>query len=117
MKLRIYNGQLEIDLGRAEKVLALKGPLKIPLKHIKEATIEAPEPSLLEIRAPGTYVPRLIKAGTYYTKRGKEFWYVTRSKGCLTIELKNEAYKRLVLSVDENVKWVERINDAISKYK
>ena len=27
---------------------------------------------------PVTFIPGVIKAGTYLTNRGKEFWYVTR---------------------------------------
>jgi len=44
----------------------------------------------------GTYLPEVIKAGTYYTPRGKEFWYVTK-KGCLVLELRDEPYKRIIL--------------------
>jgi len=114
MKLTIHDGKLKIDLGDLEKVLAIKGDFEIPLEHIIEATTEAPKTSWREIRAPGTYLPRAIKAGTYYTPRGKEFWYVTK-KGCLVLELKNDPYKKIVLSIDRCKEWVERINKVVSK--
>ena len=36
-----------------------------------------------EIKAPGTSIPGLIKAGTFYSNRGKEFWYVTKGKDAI----------------------------------
>jgi hypothetical protein len=73
MKLRIYDEKLRIDLESLEKILAVKRPLEILLKHISEAATEAPKTSWREIRAPRTYLPRAIKEGTYYSRRGKEF--------------------------------------------
>jgi hypothetical protein len=57
-------------------------------------------------------IPGLIKAGTYYTDKGKQFWLVTKGKGILNIELKNESYKRIILGIDNNVKWAKKISDA-----
>ena len=115
MKLTIYNGKLKIDLRDREKVLAIKRDFEIPLEHIVEVKTEAPTTSWREIRAPGTYLPGVIKAGTYYTPRGKEFWYVTK-KGCLVLELRDEPYKRIILSVDRYKQWAERIKKAVSKH-
>jgi hypothetical protein len=49
MKLRIYDEKLRIDLESLEKILAVKRPLEILLKHISEATTEAPKTSWREI--------------------------------------------------------------------
>ena len=115
MKLTIYEGKLRIGFGNFERVLAVKRGFEIPLEHIVEVKTEAPKTSWKEIRFPGTYVPGVIKAGTYYTPRGKEFWCVTK-KGCLVLELRNEPYKRIVLSVERYEQWAERINKAVSEY-
>ena len=106
---------MRIDLSDLEKVLAIKRDFEIPLEHIVEVRTEVPETSWREIRAPGTYLLGVIKAGTYYTPRGKEFWYVTK-KGCLVLELRDEPYKRIILSVDRYKQWAERIKKAISKH-
>jgi len=112
----IDNHNLNIQLGIAEKILSIRGSLRIPLKHIKQVTTKRPKTSWWrDIRAPGTYLPGLIKAGTYYTRNGKEFWFVTRGKNYLTIELQDESYKRIVLGIDDNDSWAEKINKAIKK--
>jgi len=114
LKLKISNGKLRIDLGDLEKALAIRGGFEIPLQNIVEAGTEAHRTGWKEIRAPETHLPGVIKAGTYYTPRGKEFWYVT-DKGVLVLELENEPYKRIILSIDRNKEWAQRINEASSR--
>ena len=111
MKLSKNHVSLKVELSIAEKIVSLRGSLEIPLKNIREARAKRPETCWWrDIRMPGTYFPGLIKAGTYYTRNGKEFWFVVKGKDYLTIELENESYKRIVLGVDENEEWAEKIN-------
>lgn len=112
MKLEISDGKLKIDLGDLEKVLDVRGGFEIPLENIVKAGTEAHRTGWRETRAPGTHLPGAIKAGTYYTPRGREFWYVTE-KGVLVLELEHESYTRIVLSMDGNKEWAERINEAL----
>ncbi len=112
MKLEISDGTLKIDLGDLEKVLDVRGGFEIPLENIVKAGTEAHRTGWRETRAPGTHLPGAIKAGTYYTPRGREFWYVTE-KGVLVLELEHESYTRIVLSMDGNKEWAERINEAL----
>jgi hypothetical protein len=114
LKLEISNGKLRIDFGNLEKALGVKGGFEIPLQNIVKAGTEALRTGWTETRAPGMHVPSAVKAGTYYTPRGREFWYVT-DKGVLVLELEDEPYKRIILSVDGNQEWAERINKAISR--
>jgi len=114
LKLEISNGKLRIDLGNLEKALGIKGGFEIPLQNIVKAGTEALRTGWTETRAPGTHVAGAVKAGTYHTPRGREFWYVT-DKGVLVLELEDEFYKRIILSVDGNQEWADRINKATSK--
>ncbi len=91
---------LHIDFSFWEKVWGMHGSFSIPRSHIVEITHAAPQSSWKDLRAPGTFLPGVIKAGTYYTPRGKEFWYVTRkNRQFVTVELRDERYKRIVLSL------------------
>ena len=114
MKLEIIKGKLRIDLGNLEKALDIKGGFEIPLQNIVKGGTEAHRTGWVETRAPGAHLPGTTKSGTYYTPRGKEFWYVT-DKGILVLELEDEPYKRIIISIDENKEWAEKINKATSK--
>ncbi|MEC4893674.1 MAG: hypothetical protein SAL07_24225 [Oscillatoria sp. PMC 1051.18] len=110
MKLNLVDSCLEIELTLVEQLLAFKldKVLQIPLTEITRVTTSAPETNWKQLRAPGTFFPGIIKAGTYYTDRGKEFWYVTKptnERNYLTLELNSDAYQRIVLTIDDNEYW------------
>lgn len=117
MHLSLSKNVFKIHLGLTEKILAAKKKsLAIPFKHIKQVTTRKPIPKrgfLSEVRAPGTYLPRLVKAGTYHTRKGKEFWYVTRRKPYLVLDLKNETYARIVLTTHKNTYFAKKIKTFI----
>jgi hypothetical protein len=107
-------GTLTIQLSIAERLLAvrLKRDITIPLRNIVAVSTERPESSALDLRVPGTYVPGLIKAGTYYTRGGREFWYATRKKTYLVLDLKDARFRRVVLTVDDNEAWADQLRPA-----
>lgn len=120
MELSVDGDTFRIELGTLEKVLSFKrGSLEIPLEHIREARTGLPKQAGWDIRAPGAFLPGVVKAGTYYVKRGKEwereFWYVKRGTRSLTVELVRETYKRIVLGLDDeqNEYWAREINDLV----
>lgn len=92
MNLSIVGETLHIQLEWYEQLWAftLTPAFSIPLAHLQEVSAEEPRSSWAEIRAPGTYIPGIIKAGTYYTPSGREFWYVTAPKNYLSLNLEHE---------------------------
>ncbi|HIK08399.1 MAG TPA: hypothetical protein IGS40_27615 [Trichormus sp. M33_DOE_039] len=115
MQLSIFNGNLQISWEWYEQFLTLNlnQTFVIPLNHIKSVSTAEPVSSWTEIRSPGTSIPGIIKAGTYYSSRGKEFWYVTQDKNYLAVELKDEPFQRIILTIDHHQDWAERINQSI----
>lgn len=115
MNITQVNQNLQIEWEWHEQLLALnpKKTFVIPLNHIKAVSTNKPVSSWLEIRTPGLVIPGIIKAGIYYSNRGKEFWYVKKNQDYLTLELENELFKRIILSIDANQAWLERINHYI----
>lgn len=111
MKLSITDNKLMLNLEWYEQLWAfnLNKTLEISLKNITEISTAEPESNWAEIRAPGTFVPGIIKAGTYYSKIGREFWYVTQEKNYLTLQLKDEYYKKIIITIDEREMWADRI--------
>jgi hypothetical protein len=113
MQLSRTTEHLIIQLTSWERVWAIHlGPtITIPLQQILSVTTQVPPTTWLELRAPGTFLPGVIKAGTYYTERGREFWYVRSTEPGLCLDLSPVAYyKRIVLTVDQNRAWADRIN-------
>ena len=119
MKLHLEARQLTIDLEWYEQLWAvtLDRQLHIPLDSIERVTTAEPQSDWAEIRAPGTFLPGIIKAGTYYTKRGKEFWYVTTDRDYLTLELHDEPYRRIVITIPDRIAWGERIDRALAEFR
>jgi hypothetical protein len=112
MEILVSGGFLKIRLNWKEKVAAVSRSLLIPIIHVVSTdTTYSKFPAGL--RMPGTCIPGLIVAGTYYTRKGKEFWLVTRKKNILRIDLKDEFYARLVLGVDQNQAWKEKLDSMI----
>ncbi|MBW4565385.1 MAG: hypothetical protein KME32_30740 [Mojavia pulchra JT2-VF2] len=116
MNLTFANENLQIEWEWYEQLLAFNfnGAFVIPLNHIKAVSTAQPESSWLDIRNPGSFIPGIIKAGSYYSSKGKEFWYVTQDQHYLTLELKDESFKRIILTIEENQVWLESINQYIS---
>jgi hypothetical protein len=120
MKLNLENDNLIIDLEWYEKFWAvtLNKQIQIPLSHIvgvaslKENRVSTTEPSSnwSDLRAPGSFLPGIIKAGTYYTKQGKEFWYAVADKNYLTLELHDEPYRRLIITIPDNIYWYNSLS-------
>jgi len=113
MNLSIVEDKLQIEFALKEQLLAVRfqKTWQIPLAHIEQVTTSKPESNWKALRAPGTSIPGWIRAGTYYTDQGKEFWYVTKSnQNFLTIELRNESYKRIILSLENNEFWRQQLS-------
>jgi hypothetical protein len=115
MQLFIDADQLQIKLTRMERFWAFHGSstITIPLAQIRQVTTDLPTTNWQEIRSPGTSVPGLIKAGTYYQDRLRSFWYLQPKKPLLTLELSPDAYyRKVVLTMDDNLDWRDRIQAA-----
>jgi hypothetical protein len=92
---------IRIELSRLERILTFHRSFGVPLSQITEVSTDLLPPTWKEIRAPGTAIPGLTKAGTYYTSRGKEFWMLKNNDNPIRIELNNNKLKRLILGVSD----------------
>lgn len=89
---------VSITLSFWEKIWSVHGNFVLEKSNVSSVSLGKPQSSWKELRVPGTMLPGVIKAGTYLTNRGKEFWYVSRTnKFPITIELRSSSYKRLVI--------------------
>ena len=71
MELGISDDKLRIRLSLLEKILSVHGSFEIPLDQVKGATTETPRSKWRDIKLPGIYMPRVIKAGQLSDRAGK----------------------------------------------
>ena len=99
--LAVADGKLHVNVLGADKLWALKGSLEIPLEHV---TAIRADPAAAKgwyhgLRFPGTNLPGVITAGTYYQDGQKVFWDVHRPENAVVIGLSDESYDRLIVEV------------------
>ena len=89
-----------IEITGWDKLWAFKGSLKIPKASISKAYRfhDSLKPPLW--RSPGTEIPGLIIAGTYYGRGRKEFWS-THFKNPIVFDLNSGDYTRIVVDVED----------------
>ncbi len=87
MMIQIEGDRLRLRLSPVERLLSgrIDSELSVPLDRIVGVSTGRPEPQRKILRLPGTRIPSLIKAGTYFVSGSKEFWYVTRDRDYLVI--------------------------------
>ncbi len=117
MELSIQNNILKIELKWWEKMLSVRGNLEIHIGNIASVSTEKIPLTWKMLRLPGTCIPGVIVAGTYYSKRHekweKEFWHVMGMKNHLVLELRDEKYKRIILGMEQNLFWKEKIDSLV----
>lgn len=124
MRLELTQDSLEVRLRGWEKALAVRfSDLTIPLDDIVSVRTVPPEFSWKDLKIPGTGLPFVIRAGSYYAQRPGdahwvwEFWYWTAGKEFLTIETESSRYTRVVLGVVDSAYWAGLISDASKRRK
>jgi hypothetical protein len=112
--LSFVDGKLILDVRGADKLWALKSSLEIPLQHISGVRAD---PSIAHgwyhgIRLPGTNVPGVITAGTFYQHGQRVFWDVHHPENTIVIDLRDERYNELIVEVEDPAAAVGMIESA-----
>jgi hypothetical protein len=115
VELSITEGKLVLHVLGADKLWALKSSLEIPLVHIAGVR---PEPEVAQgwwhgIRMPGTNVPGVITAGTFYQDGQRVFWDVHHPEKTIVIDLRDERYNQLIVEVADPEAAVRLIQNAL----
>lgn len=93
---------LVFDVQGLHKLWALKSQLRIPAAHVRGARSAAPG----ELsgwwkgwRMPGTHIPGLLTAGTFYQDDKRIFWDVHDADRAVVIDLVHDDYDQLIIEV------------------
>lgn len=114
--ISVSGGKLILNVHGADKLWALKSSLEIPLAHITgiRADGNVARGWWHGTRLPGTNVPGVITAGTFYQHGQRIFWDVHNPGNAIVIELRDERYNELIVEVAEPEATVNEIKGFLS---
>ena len=118
IELSIDGENLRLRLGGIERLLALKRHLEVPAHLVTGVAAldrtAIPPGKGTWLRAPGTYIPGLIRHGSYGVPPHREFWAVFRQRRVLVVNVRDWDYARLVLGIPEPDVHASTIAAAVS---
>ena len=113
-KINIENGNLVFELTGVDRILALKGRLEVPLKHVKSVSTERADWNYFNtIRVGGTRLPGVVADGRFLGKNGLLFYEMHDPEKCITVELEGERYKKVVFEVEDKKATADAIRHAL----
>lgn len=112
--LTLEGDYLVVRMRGLGKLLALKRRVRVPLACVVDARVERGAVSGLwkGWRIPGTHIPGVIVAGTYYRDGGKAFWFARHGRDALVIDLRNAAYDQIVVETRDAEGMLNALNTA-----
>lgn len=111
--IQITGDMLIVEPVGIDKLWAFTAKLEIPLTHVRGATHDPGmkrEPK--GWRGPGLRLGHKL-SGVFHADGERQFWNVSGYDNAVVIELADEHYTRLILSVDDPIGTVDRINVAL----
>ena len=117
--ITIEGDRIRFEVEGWDKLWALKSQLEIPIDHIDDVRAD-PEPARgwwHGFRMPGSQIPGVLTAGTFYQSDGAVFYDVHDPEGTIVLDLNHEHYKRLVIEVEDPQAAVARVQAAVARRK
>lgn len=119
-RLELNDRELIVHLDKWEQILALHRSIRVPLAQVRAASEDSgfggKSGMRLGWRLPGTHIPYVIAAGTFFKRGDKQFVYTRRTLQTLVIELAGNEWKRLVIGVPDAHAQAARVNAAVVQF-
>lgn len=113
--IELTEDELIVEPKGLDKLWGLRRELRVPLAHVRGATVDegvAEEPR--GVRAPGLAVPGKY-VGTFHRGGEASFWSVSDPRSNIVIQLQDEEFARVVLTVDDPAAAEHAINTALQR--
>lgn len=113
----MFGDKLVFNVEGADKLWALKSSLEIPLQHVVSvrADPEAAKGWYHGLRLPGSNIPGVLTAGTFYQDGKRVFWDVHHPQNAIVVELRDERYNELIVEVADPVATVDLISGSLGR--
>jgi hypothetical protein len=115
----ITGDTLHLHVEGLDKLWAFRSELAIPLRHITSVRTDAQVTTkwLHGLKWPGTSVPGVITAGTFYQDGKRIFWDIHHPEQAVVITLADESYNELVIEVENPDAFVANLQQSIHSSK
>jgi hypothetical protein len=116
VEITLHGSHLRLEVKGLDKLWSFTGSLEIPVAHIRGVRVDAEAASAWwkGIRAPGTSIPGVIRAGTFYQDGKRVFWDVHHPEKTIHIELHDEHFDALVVEVADPQAAIDKIQHAMT---
>jgi hypothetical protein len=117
VELSVAEGKLTLHVRGMDRFWALKSTLEIPLEHVTgiRADPEVARGWWHGFRMPGTQIPGVLTAGTFYLHGEKIFWDVHNPEKTVVIGLSHEKYDELIVEVADPSAAVSLVQSRLSR--
>lgn len=97
------------------RLWALSSGVDVPLDNVIDVGVHEKRGLLRGFRAPGTYLPGFMTAGTFRSRGEKDLWMVGRADKVLVIELAEERFRHVIVQVEDPEAAVEALRAAMRR--
>jgi hypothetical protein len=118
--IEITRDELIVRIHGWNKVLAMRGTLRIPMSHVRAVRVRPKEAHFDEViveswRGVGTYVPHKVAAGFLYLADGTSFYDVRDPERAIAVDVAHESMRHVVVQIDNEAPEdaVRRIEQAM----
>jgi hypothetical protein len=114
--LTVKGDRLRLRVKGLDRLWAMRSRLDIPLASVRAARVDTTVARGLwkGVSAPGTHIPGLIIAGTFYQGDKRIFWDVHDPHRTVVIDLVGQRYDQLIVEVHDPESVVKMIESAIA---
>lgn len=114
VEISVREETLHLEVEGLDRLWALKSQLEVPLSNIRDVRFD---PQIAHgwwkgFRMPGTHLPGVIIAGTFYHHGKRIFWDVHHPDKTIVIELIDDRFDELIVEVADPMAEVAKIQDA-----
>jgi hypothetical protein len=115
VKPEIIEDTLHLHVMGMDKFWALKSRLSIPLAHITAIRTdgEVVKKWWHGLKLPGSNIPGVLTAGTFYQDGKRLFWDIHHPKEAVIVSLNHESYDELVIEVENPESFVKEVQEKI----
>jgi hypothetical protein len=99
VEVEVTDTTVTVHVLGGHRLLALREQMTFDLSDIKEITHAPVDLRPPWVRAPGTFFPGVIAAGTYRGRHRKEFWDTRFDGQAIRIDLEGPGFTRVVVDV------------------